>query len=361
VAADYTWASLARDVLTIHAFDKFPGCTPAIWQAGDLQNYLGCIPFSYEGGNYWLWSDTHPYELGDVRDPSQYPNAFDITQPQYCDLYADMQEFVPHVYAQRRPDTGRKIKFEHGVLLPPEYYGELLLELTYPSGGSFGVEVEFLPQYIGMPQQLLRLPDGTKINVAKAKVYCSTPTYKRFLWHFERGQDGQWHPYIDENVNSETFYVPVTLKFMGVIRRPLTTENTLINWKYMFVPLPFSWSINNTSCVIDITEMLQWLLDNRGRVGYLGYAMAITLAPQFTGGNLQQAVANYCLSAAAGNVVLAHDPPTHNRDFYLLNGFMESISMESAYVDKIYMEYTLPKDFSKHVVEYRNVSPMELE
>ncbi|RMG09803.1 MAG: hypothetical protein D6735_00150, partial [Acidobacteria bacterium] len=224
VAADYTWASLARDVLTVHAFDKFPGCTPAIWQAGGLQNYLGCIPFSYEGGNYWLWSDTHPYELGDVRDPSQYPNAFDITQPQYCDLYADMQEFVPHVYAQRRPDTGRKIKFEHGVLLPPEYYGELLLELTYPSGGSFGVEVEFLPQYIGMPPQLLRLPDGTKINVAKAKVYCSTPTYKRFLWHFERGQDGQWHPYIDENVNSETFYVPVTLKFMGVIRRPITTE-----------------------------------------------------------------------------------------------------------------------------------------
>ena len=360
VAADYTFASRARDVLTVHAFDKFPGCTPALWQAGEIQNYLGCIPFNYERGEYWLWSDKHPYELGDVREPWQYPNAFDITQPQYCDLYAEIHKFVPHVYAQRRPETGGVVRFLHGVLINGvEHYPQIQIEsMEYPPADPpFSCALEFLPHYIAPPPQVLRLPDGAKINVAKAKITATNPNYINSVWHFEKN-GGSWQGVWDYGIVSQSFVVPVTLMFMGVLKRPFTREDTLINWKYYFTPLPFSWQISQTSQVIDVTNLMQWMLDNRGKTGYLGYALVATLTPGFTSqSNVQAALSSYCLNIGVGQVVPA-DPPWA---YWLLNGWSEEITLSSLGVESIYLEYTLPKDFSKHVVEYRNVSPMELE
>jgi len=361
VAADYTFASQARDVLSSHAFDKFPGCNPALWQAGEPQNYMGCIPFSYEGGNWWLWADKHPYELGDERDfPWQYPNAFDITQPQYCDLYGDMYEFVPHVYAQRRPENGEAVRFFHGTKYQ---YKQIEIEsmVEYLPRGEFDCSLEFLPQYIAPPPQILRLPDGAKINVAKAKITATNPYYTKSVWHFEQNGD-RWKGVWDYGIVSESFVAPVTLMFMGVLKRPFTREDTLFNWKYYFTPLPFSWQISQTSQVIDVTDLMQWMLDNRGKIGYLGYALVATLTPGFTSqSNVQAALSSYCLNVGVGQVVPAHTPPWYVNDYWLLNGWSEFIKLSSLWVEQIYLEYTLPKDFSRHVVEYRNVSPMELD
>jgi hypothetical protein len=271
-----------------------------------------------------------------------------------------MQEFVPHVYAQRRPETGGIVRFLHGVLMNGvEHYSRIEIEsMEYPPADfAFVCALEFLPQYIAPPPQILRLPDGAKINVAKAKITATNPNYTNSVWHFEPN-GGSWQGVWDYGNVSQSFVVPVTLMFMGVLKRPFTREDTLINWKYYFTPLPFSWQISQTSQVIDVTDLMQWMLDNRGKTGYLGYALVATLTPGFTSqSNVQAALSSYCLSAGVGQVVQSPTPWV----YWLLNGWSEEITLSSLAVETLYLEYTLPKDFSRHVVEYRNVSPMELD